>query len=118
MWVHLSLFVAALGVPILPALILWGMRQRESALVDDHGRECMSIQIWSLLLGAAGVLLLPACGIGLFLIVLAIGLAAWSAIAGAIAASQGRLYRAPMTLRLVTTARIPSGVIVRPMGVS
>lgn len=117
MWVHLSVFAAALGVPLLPALILWGMRHRESALVDDHGRECMSIQIWNLLLGVAGMLLVPACGTGLFLIALAIGLATWSAIAGAIAASQGRLYRAPMTLRVVTTARIPSGVIVRPTGV-
>lgn len=117
MWVHLSVFAAALAVPLLPAFILWITRRRESALVDDHGRECMNVQIWNLFLGLAGMFL-SVCGIGLVLIVFAIGLAIWSAIAGAIAASQGRLYRAPMTARPVTPARIPAGVIVRSTGVS
>jgi uncharacterized Tic20 family protein len=117
MWLHLSLFLIVFAVPILPALILWGMRRPESALVDDHGRECMNIQISNIIIGLIGFAL-TFCGVGVFIMIFVVGLAIWSAIAGAFAASQGKLYRAPMTLRLVTPARIPAGVIVRPAGVS
>lgn len=117
MWLHLSLFLAFIGAPILPAVILWGIRHRESALVDDHGRECMNIQISNIIFGLIGFAL-TFCGVGVFIMIFVVGLAIWSAIAAAFAASQGKLYRAPMTLRLVTPARMPTGVIVRPTGVS
>ena len=116
MWTQLSMFFAAIGLPVFPALVLWLLRRRVSALVDDHGRECLNVQLSNLIIGLAG-LALPGCGIGILFTIMAVMLAVWSAIAGAIAAQRGEIYRAPMTLRLVTAARIPAGLIAPSNGV-
>lgn len=117
MWLHLSTFLATLGLPLMPAWALWMLRRRESALIDDHGRECLNQQLSNLIIGLAGFLL-SLCGLGLLLIGAAMVLAAWSAIAGAMAAKQGRLYRSPMTWRLIAPAVIPSALITPTSGVS
>jgi uncharacterized Tic20 family protein len=117
MWMHVSIVLAFVGLPIFVAWALWLLRRRESALVDDHGRECLNIQLSNLIVAIAGGVLVF-CGIGFFLLIAAGLLAAWSGVFGALAAREGRVYRAPMTLRLVTAARLPVGVVVPTGAVS
>ncbi|HWQ32332.1 MAG TPA: DUF4870 domain-containing protein [Blastocatellia bacterium] len=85
---------------IIGPLIIWMMKKDQSWFVNEQGKESLNFQISiTIYLIIAGVLILVLLGIllmplvGLFALVMTI-------IAG-IKASQGEMYRYPLTIRLI-----------------
>jgi uncharacterized Tic20 family protein len=97
----LSLFVGLPFGNVIGPLVIWLIKKHESPAIDTHGKEALNFQItmsiYTLLAGLSifvliGFLLLPAVLVAnLVLIVIA-----------SIKASNGELYRYPLTIRLIT----------------
>ena len=101
-FVHLTL--VALHVVPLPgvgALIMWSIKRRESPFIDDHGKEAINFQLSLLLYFLLSLALVPACGIGGFMIAGVYVLGIVGVIMAAIAANNGRFFRYPMCIRFV-----------------
>lgn len=94
---HLSAF---LGAPLLLPLIVWLVKRRDPDLVAAHAAEALNFHL-SLLI--YGILLIPLCFIGIGVVLLIImGIAsAVLAIVAALRASDGVVYRYPLTLRMI-----------------
>jgi uncharacterized protein len=101
---HLAALTLFLGIPfgnIIGPLVIWLIKKSESAAVDAHGKESLNFQIsmsiYTLLAGLScfvfiGFVLLPVALImNLVLIIVA-----------SIKASNGELYRYPLSIRLIT----------------
>lgn len=94
---HLSVFV---GAPFLLPFIVWLLKRREADTVGAHAAEVLNFHLswvlWS-------VLCIPLVWIGIGFVFLG---ALWLsglilAVIGAVKASDGVLYRYPLTLRVV-----------------
>lgn len=100
---HLGGF-AGLVVPgvgqILGPLVLWLVRRDQSAYVDHHGREAVNFQISMTLYALVAAALIWVL-IGLVLIFVVLGVQFVFMVLASVAASQGELYRYPLTLRLI-----------------
>jgi uncharacterized Tic20 family protein len=97
--------LAGFGVPalghILGPLIVWLIKRGDSAEIDEHGKEALNFQISMLIYNiVAGILCLLLVGFAL-LVVLHIANVVFVIIA-AVRASEGRMYRYPLTLRLIS----------------
>ena len=86
---------------IIGPLVLWLIKRAESPYLDACGKEVLNFQIsWSIYgLAAAllcfvfiGILILPVLGVAWLVFV----------ILGSIKASEGKLYRYPLTIRLIS----------------
>ena|SRR5215213_138008 len=92
---------------IIGPLIVWMMKRDLSAGVDAHGREALNFQIswtiYAILLGIVGAILAVIIVGFLFFIVIGIGIVAMIilTIIGAVKASNGELYRYPLTIRFL-----------------
>jgi len=100
---HLSA-LAGFAVPalghILGPLIVWLIKRGDSPEIDAHGKEAMNFQISMLLYNiVAGLLCLVLIGFAL-LPVLHILNVVFVIIAG-LKASEGQMYRYPLTIRLI-----------------
>ena len=97
---HLTLLAGHVFIMVLPALAMWVIRRRDSAFLDDHGKEAVNFQL-SLLLywGVAIVLSFVWVGYILFVPIYILGLVGM--VLGARAANRGEYFRYPMTLRFV-----------------
>lgn len=97
------LALAGLAVPfgsILGPLVLWLMKRADSPYIDAAGKEALNFNIsWAIYAAVAafsifvliGVFLLPAvCLAWLILVIIA-----------SIKASEGKIYRYPLTIRLI-----------------
>lgn len=94
---HLSVFV---GAPFLLPFIVWLVKRSERDIVAEHAAEVLNFHLSFLFYSACCVPLIPVL-IGIPLLML-IGLASLVlAIIGALRASEGTLYRYPLTIRLV-----------------
>ncbi len=94
---HLSSF---LGVGFLLPLIVYLVMRDESPYVREHAREALNFHI-SLFLYALLCVPLVFVVVGIFLLI-GIGIASFIlAILAAVKASDGGIYRYPLTLRLV-----------------
>jgi uncharacterized protein len=101
---HLS----ALAGFLIPALghiggplIVWLVKRGDSAEIDEHGKEALNFQISMLIYNVvAGILCLILIGFAL-LAILHIANVVFVIIA-AVRASEGRMYRYPLTLRLIS----------------
>jgi uncharacterized protein len=112
MWTHVSIVLMLLLLPVVPPLVLWLVRRKEHAFIDDHGREAMNVQLSVIAYIVLGSVLGPlTCGIGFILYVAAVGLALWACAGGAQAAARGQLYRAPITLRLIAAPVLSDSAI-------
>ena len=102
----LGFFIPAAGHIVGP-LIVWLVKRGESAEIDEHGKESLNFQISMFLYTAAlgvvcfilmfiliGFLLLPLFAI-LFLADVVL------VIIASLKASEGQLYRYPLTIRLI-----------------
>ncbi|MDI1290124.1 MAG: DUF4870 domain-containing protein [bacterium] len=99
---HLSLgAVMVIAVPVVVPLVMWLLKREKSAFVDDHGKEAVNFQISLVLYNLAGLVLLPICGVGAVVMVAAVVLGIVGAIMGAVAASNGVLFRYPACIRFV-----------------
>ena len=94
---HLSLLF---GVGFLLPLIVYLVKKQDSPVAAEHAREALNFHISVYLYGiVAAVLCLFLIGIPI-LIGIGIGSLVCSILAS-VAASEGRLYRYPLTIRLV-----------------
>lgn len=109
---HLSslvgIFFGFFSIPfinILGPLIIWLAKKNESLGVDAHGKEALNFQISYTLYGIVGVvglfvtiigiLLIPFFTAGLLVLMIVLTLIA------AVKASNGQLYRYPLTIRFL-----------------
>lgn len=100
MFTHLSL-IAAHVVPVVPTLILWLVKRDQSPFIDDHGKEAINFQISLILYFLLGLLLIPLCGIGGFVIAGVYILGIVGMILAAVASNRGEYYRYPVCVRLI-----------------
>jgi uncharacterized Tic20 family protein len=92
-------FVVPFG-NILGPLILWLIKRQELPSVDAHGKEALNFQISvTIYMAVAAVLMLVIIG---FFLMIGIAVAAIVLVViAAVKASNGELYRYPLTIRLV-----------------
>ncbi len=85
---------------ILAPLIVWLVKRGESPQIDEHGKESLNFQIFMLIYSIiAGVLCLVLIGFVLLPILHLIN--AVLVIIASLKASEGQLYRYPLTIRLI-----------------
>lgn len=101
MLTHLSLLGWHFGLIVIPALVMWLVKRDESPFLDDHGKEALNFQISLLIYGVLGLVLTPACGIGVAVWAAAYVLGLVGMIMGAVAANKGEYFRYPACIRLV-----------------
>jgi uncharacterized Tic20 family protein len=95
---HLSAF---LGVGIILPLVVYLVKKNEAGVTAEHAKEVLNFHL-SLLVYALGALLLVLVGIGVLLMA-AIGIGSVVlAIVAAVKASEGVLYRYPVTIRFIS----------------
>ena len=91
--------VPALG-HILGPLIVWLIKRADSPEIDEHGKEALNFQISMLIYNiVAGILCLILIGFALLAILHVLNVV--FVIIAAVRASEGRMYRYPLTLRLI-----------------
>ncbi|WP_291380007.1 DUF4870 domain-containing protein [Demequina sp.] len=112
-WAMLAHVIAAAAallsggtLAIVAPLVIWLVYKDRSALVDHHGKQNLNLQITTLVLGAAAVVV----GLLLFVVGLAVTLPLWglyvlyaiiiSFVAG-VKAANGEYYRIPMAIQFV-----------------
>ena len=85
---------------ILGPLIVWLAKRGDSAEIDEHGKESLNFQISMLIYNLiAGVLCLVLIGFVVLGILHILNLVL--VIVASIQASEGKLYRYPITIRLI-----------------
>jgi uncharacterized protein len=85
---------------ILGPLIVWLAKRNDSPEIDENGKESLNFQISMLIYNViAGVLCLVLVGFILLAILHILNLVL--VIVASIQASEGKLYRYPMTIRLI-----------------
>ncbi len=107
--IHLSPIVGGLFggyLNFLFPLIMWLIRRNDHVFIDETGKEVVNFQISLLIYYLIGVLLIVlSLGLGailmvpLFIILMLLTIV--FAIIGALRASEGKIYRYPLNLRLI-----------------
>ncbi|MEY2498664.1 MAG: uncharacterized protein QOD12_2220 [Verrucomicrobiota bacterium] len=101
---HLSAlagFVIPAAGHILGPLIVWLVKRGESAEIDAHGKEALNFQISMLIYNViAGILCLLVIGFALLAVLHILNVV--FVIIAALRASEGQMYRYPLTLRLIS----------------
>ncbi len=104
---HLTLLLVFAVIPVVPSLAMWLIKREQSHYIDDHGKETVNFQLSLLIYTAIGwILTAITCGIAIPISILitiacyALGIVGM--IMGAVAANNGRYFRYPMTLRIVS----------------
>ena len=93
-------FVVPYIFHILGPLIVWLAKRRDSAEIDAHAKESLNFQISMLIYNLiAGLLCLILIGFVLLVILHFINLVL--VIVASIRANEGKLYRYPVTIRLI-----------------
>jgi len=86
---------------ILGPLIVWLVKRGESAEIDAHGKEALNFQISMLIYNVvAGILCLIVIGFVLLAVLHVLNVV--FVIIASLRASEGQMYRYPLTLRLIT----------------
>jgi uncharacterized Tic20 family protein len=101
LFTHLSLVLAHMGIMVIPPLVLWLIKRKESHFIDDHAKEALNFQISLLIYALVSTVLVPACGIGIVGWVATYALGIVGMIMASVAANRGELFRYPATIRLV-----------------
>jgi len=87
---------------ILGPLIVWLAKRSDSPEIDEHGKESLNFQISMLIYNViAGLLCLVLIGFVILFILHILNLVL--VIVASIQASEGKLYRYPITIRLIKT---------------
>jgi uncharacterized Tic20 family protein len=85
---------------ILGPLIVWLIKRGDAAEIDAHGKEALNFQISMLIYSlVAGVLCLVLIGFALLAVLHILNVV--FVIIAALKASEGRMYRYPLTIRLL-----------------
>ena len=101
---HLSA-LAGFVVPafghILGPLIVWLIKRADSSEIDAHGKEALNFQISMLIYNiVAGILCLILIGFALLAVLHVLNVV--FVIIAALRASEGQMYRYPLTIRLLS----------------
>ncbi len=88
------------GFPILGPLIVWLIKKDQSPYLDAQGRELLNFQISYLIYALISI---PLCAILIgFVTLFIVGIASLVlTIIGIVSASEGRVYRFPLTIRML-----------------
>ncbi|HEY6205929.1 MAG TPA: DUF4870 domain-containing protein [Chthoniobacterales bacterium] len=93
-------FLVPLAGHIVGPLIVWLAKRPDSPEIDAHGKESMNFQISMLIWNAiAGILCLVLVGIPILILLHVLNVI--FVIVASIQASEGRLYRYPLAIRLI-----------------
>ncbi|HEY4283083.1 MAG TPA: DUF4870 domain-containing protein [Chthoniobacterales bacterium] len=93
-------FVVPYAFHILGPLIIWMVKRGDSPEIDAHGKESLNFQISMLIYNlVAAVLCLILIGFVLLLVLHLMNVVL--VIVASIQASEGKLYRYPLTIRLI-----------------
>ena len=85
---------------ILGPLIVWLVKRGESAEIDAHGKEALNFQISMLIYNVvAGILCLIVIGFVLLAVLHVLNVV--FVVIASLRASEGQIYRYPLTLRLI-----------------
>jgi uncharacterized protein len=95
----LGLFFHFLGHLVGP-LVVWLAKRGDSAEIDAHGKESLNFQLSMLIYDAIAAILCIVL-IGIPILILLWILNTVFVIVASIQASEGKLYRYPMTIRLI-----------------
>ena len=86
---------------ILGPLIVWLVKRGDSAEIDAHGKKALNFQISMLIYNVvAGILCLIVIGFVLLAVLHVLNVV--FVIIASLRASEGQMYRYPLTLRLIT----------------
>src|SRR2546430_2479991 len=97
-------FLVPLAGHIVGPLVIWLAKRADSAEIDAHGKESLNFQLSMLIYNLiAGVLCLVL--IGFFVLAILHILNVVLVIVASIQASEGKLYRYPLAIRLINQAR-------------
>ena len=104
MFMHLTLLLTSAMIPVIPALIMWTIKRKDSPFLDDHGKEAMNFQISLLLYSIVIVPIIGVltCSIGFFIlwpVVVVLGVVGM--IMAAVAANKGQYFRYPACIRFI-----------------
>jgi uncharacterized Tic20 family protein len=94
-------FLVPVAGHIVGPLIVWLAKRQDSPEIDAHGKESMNFQISMLIWNViAGILCLVLIGIPLLILLHILNII--FVIVATIQASEGKLYRYPLTIRLIS----------------
>src|SRR5436305_15301967 len=94
-------FLVPVAGHIVGPLIIWLAKRHDSPEIDAHGKESMNFQISMLLWNViAGILCLVLIGIPLLILLHILNII--FVIVASIQASEGKLYRYPLAIRLIS----------------
>jgi uncharacterized Tic20 family protein len=89
-------------ISFLGPLVVWLVKRESSEFVDDQGKEALNFQITVILAQIVAGILVPVLAIGCVLLPVVLVANIIFCIVAAVAASQGRRYRYPVALRLIS----------------
>lgn len=94
-------FLVPVAGHIVGPLIVWLAKRQDSAEIDAHGKESMNFQISMLIWNViAGILCLVLIGIPILILLHILNII--FVIVASIQASEGKLYRYPLAVRLIS----------------
>jgi hypothetical protein len=94
-------FLVPVAGHIVGPLIVWLAKRQDSPEIDAHGKESMNFQISMLIWNViAGILCLVLIGIPILILLHILNII--FVIVATIQASEGKLYRYPLTIRLIS----------------
>jgi hypothetical protein len=99
---NMAMLAHLLGIftSVIVPLIIWLLKKEESKFVEDQAREALNMQLTLLIIYALGGLLVCTV-VAPIIATIAFVYAIVFGIIAAVRASEGELYRYPITLRLV-----------------
>lgn len=100
LFVHLSTVVSITVIPVVPGIIMYFVKRKESHYLRDTAAEVLNFQISIFIYMCIGFIL-AAIIIGIPLVLAAYALAIFGLIKGTIAGNKGRYFRYPMCIRFV-----------------
>ena len=102
---HLSQLLG-LTLPILAIiapLIIWQVKREQSKYLDWHGKEAVNFQITAFIAWCVtAVIAFMTCGLGAFLFLPLVVAEVVCVILATVRANEGKCWRYPLTIRLVT----------------
>ena len=105
-WMHLAGLSSYIGIPlghVLVPLVMWAMKHRESAYLDQQGREVLNFQLtisFYLIFSYILVYIL----IGFIFVALVVGFHIVATIMAAVKIYHGEGFRYPITFRVIRPA--------------
>jgi uncharacterized Tic20 family protein len=92
--------LSLVGFSLIGPLIVWLIKKDESAFIDKQGRELLNFQIS---IAIYAIICIPLCFILIgFPMLFAVGIASLIlTIIGLIRATEGKIYRFPLTIRML-----------------